>query len=829
MGNEMKNGVAIKGNNRPANVYLGWENNEFGKDLGGNTKLYMAGRTSFEGVNPVDLSNEENLERIRLFLRRDKLLTELKAILSYLVPYRSDIKLILNANGDSYTNGDSITLGVPDYMRTASEEEIYIALRAILSHESQHIKSSNFKLYSQFIQRVVSFFGEKDKELKEQRFKGVLEHIATSYGNGIEDGRIERIAVYVRPGYLRYYKYFRGVWWQAQPVTKPESQANHLNDFLWSICTIATTGLYPKGFKESYNGSNVHKELERIEARVVHATSSRTAADCLRYCMELIEESADFMIPLIKAMTPEETAQFPQNASPEWQTSDERETFEGGQQQSGNQQQNQQSSNGSSAGGNSQGESSNSGNQEKDSAKKEGKEQGGNTQNQSSPIHFDKETMDKIAKALEEKKKRDAEAKKSSDSKSNGTEKGKESGTGSDKKTDEKGSKEGKSDNSKGLKLAFGSDESGASENNGDKNSQNDAVKVVDQSKESRSGMNLNPSNSWGENEVSVDVSEDVINKMLIDIANGLKEEVQNAIRNDKKTDGILNKTLEKAEQLSKQEVRDLVSKSKVKNSNLDIRRHNSSLSHLPAEIKLKSKKFKKDVAEIFKNKESMTRYNLKSGLPNPNDLYRLTIGANDIMMKAGHKSKSDYVAYFLRDESSSMNGLKDKDSAYALSIAEEGLKNVIPLKIVGFRTGAGTSIIHTVIKDFDECKKENYMYSHLLTCPCGGGNADGVAIRLATAELLKRPEKDKILFVFSDGAPSAYKSPELGIADVREAIKEARKQGIIVICIMFGSKVDRERLAPNYKEMYGNNIISCESNLIDKQLTKTLRKLLVY
>lgn len=95
---------------------------------------------------------------------------------------------------------------------------------------------------------------------------------------------------------------------------------------------------------------------------------------------------------------------------------------------------------------------------------------------------------------------------------------------------------------------------------------------------------------------------------------------------------------------------------------------------------------------------------------------------------------------------------------------------------------------LFTYIKDFDDnIKNVNLIYTNYINeyITAGGANKDGANIRIATRELEKRNEKQKILFVLSDGMPSAYQyNGQFAIDDVKSGVKEARDEGIEIISI---------------------------------------------
>jgi nitric oxide reductase activation protein len=79
--------------------------------------------------------------------------------------------------------------------------------------------------------------------------------------------------------------------------------------------------------------------------------------------------------------------------------------------------------------------------------------------------------------------------------------------------------------------------------------------------------------------------------------------------------------------------------------------------------------------------------------------------------------------------------------------------------------------------------------------------NRDGAAIRHATAKLLAREARTRLLVLISDGRPldDGYKD-EYSLEDTKAALREARQRGIHPFCIT----IDRE--ADTYvRRMYGD------------------------
>jgi nitric oxide reductase activation protein len=92
--------------------------------------------------------------------------------------------------------------------------------------------------------------------------------------------------------------------------------------------------------------------------------------------------------------------------------------------------------------------------------------------------------------------------------------------------------------------------------------------------------------------------------------------------------------------------------------------------------------------------------------------------------------------------------------------------------------------------------------------------------------ELEKRSEARRVLIVLSDGLPSAYYKESEAIADVRSAVQEARRRGIVVIPIMYGVTDSAESFQA-YQQMYEKGIISTNAENILSEFEKLIFRLI--
>ena len=197
-----------------------------------------------------------------------------------------------------------------------------------------------------------------------------------------------------------------------------------------------------------------------------------------------------------------------------------------------------------------------------------------------------------------------------------------------------------------------------------------------------------------------------------------------------------------------------------------------------------------------------------------------------------------DTAVTFLVDLSGSMGGQKAevaKECVIAMAECLEGTQ--IAYKIEGFCNkgmpdGYGYSskgMYHryerldtVVFKDYDTRLTSCRAGLGNLPETVGGNNSDYDFIANSLAELKKRPEKRKVLFVLSDGHPACHSdaSGEEIIRHCKDAIKRADRDG--VECIGIGI------CDSSVKKIYNKNVVVNNVNELSSKVFNTLSKLLV-
>jgi len=139
-----------------------------------------------------------------------------------------------------------------------------------------------------------------------------------------------------------------------------------------------------------------------------------------------------------------------------------------------------------------------------------------------------------------------------------------------------------------------------------------------------------------------------------------------------------------------------------------------------------------------------------------------------------------------------------EKEGLVLMSEALEAVGDVYAIN--GFTSEGRRNVKFYVVKDFNE------KYSDEVKKRIGGINYQnntrlGAAIRHATAKLAKQDARTRLLIVLSDGRPydHDYGDARYAREDTREALRQAKNEGITPFCIT----IDRESEA-ELKDLYG-------------------------
>jgi len=251
----------------------------------------------------------------------------------------------------------------------------------------------------------------------------------------------------------------------------------------------------------------------------------------------------------------------------------------------------------------------------------------------------------------------------------------------------------------------------------------------------------------------------------------------------------------------------------------------------LPQDIKMEANRLRKELSKFLQMSRA-TSQGQKSGLLDVKSLWKVGAGEKNVFYRPGRKDTGSCAFYMLIDNSGSMSEMvykgvsKSFAARRAAAIIEEALRGLVPMKVALFEQSG--SVRHISLKTFDSKSHVNACYSSLSSIQPSGCNEDSVHIRVATKELVNRRERRKVLFILSDGLPSAYGSKQNGIDEVRAAVDDATRKGVVVIPILFGEEEFRKQNLADFRKMYPKNIISCDPKDISNRLPQLFRKIIV-
>ena len=241
----------------------------------------------------------------------------------------------------------------------------------------------------------------------------------------------------------------------------------------------------------------------------------------------------------------------------------------------------------------------------------------------------------------------------------------------------------------------------------------------------------------------------------------------------------------------------------------------------MPAVLDARGKALRRKMEQHFRNLKGDRARRQKSGALDSSRIHGLVMSEPDLFTRNRIGKGFDGCAYILIDNSGSMRGEKFDRACAAAAVIEEGFKALFPLKIAAFNDNYET-VLHQVIKGWDERQQKNCSWNyHEHTSP-GGGNADGCSIAVAAQELMKRREKKKLLVVLSDGAPTEGGSDPIELTI--KSIDHARRNGIRVSGIYFAAdEMALGSYADEFRAIYRKHFCCTTADKLDAELTREL------
>lgn len=710
------------------------------------------------------------------------------------------------------------SIGITNRFEAEDEKDYEKALEFVQGHESQHVHSTASKPYAWGIQRGTElvmeyiasvedpgkkFRREKDYEkyAEELSKKGIyinwnsIRSIVAGISNSVEDGRIEGIRAAKYKGFANLRTYYRGMFWrqsgddQLPPYTDLNA-GERLRIIANQILLLATCQLYQPSFFMTYVGTPLMDDVNQLIPYIAKGVSAKTCREMAAQVIDICKILAPLMYEAFKMSQKDIESR---NALEKMIRDLIGAMIESGLDNvSGISENNEEQGSGDFP--SVFGESDlviTLPDEEYDKLTENGKEGQEGNGIKIKREHPKEESEDENQDESSGSSGTGENAESSDDENADSSE---SSGTTAGQKTDssENGSvgNEGDSEDSQ---------ENSSSENMSENQSEGNAGKSaasIDTSK--NDSINEAVEKAMKEAAEKTDAA---MEKAIDDINTSITHEKRSSQRKE---------TPDKEKPVSPEEMKDIC------DNFIENKREYEVKDKMPAVLEARCRAMYRKNKRYFKSLFTPNVSHLDSGNVDPSLIYGLSFGDTEIFRKNGKDKQFDGCAYLLIDNSGSMAGNKRTEACKAAAVIEEGFKGLIPIKIVAFDEWG--TIVHEVVKNWDENLSHNCCWNFCLHGRDGNGNEDGYDIKIATRELLKRPESRKMLCVLSDGAPGDQRL-------VNEAVKQARKKGVEVYSIYFSEgqidRYDEEAM----KRMYEKDYVCCPLSELDENLSKLFKR----
>ena len=319
------------------------------------------------------------------------------------------------------------------------------------------------------------------------------------------------------------------------------------------------------------------------------------------------------------------------------------------------------------------------------------------------------------------------------------------------------------------------------------------------------------------EREGADEKSDLILQKILLDLVSETVDQdmgVEAQIRLQEELDGM---EFEAAHNMVKKEVL-------YKNTFTETEK--SWLSAYEASARKVEKRLRTRLLPILENQKERTERRMYLG--KKLDMRAIADPGGAVYKRTFPGKKTDAVVCVLVDNSGSMIGHRiEAAKVAALTLYDFCRQAGIPILVYGHHTDGyehcdpseETVYFHSYA-EFEEDRNDRL---RIVTMENDGSNRDGAALLFMANKLLKRPEKQKLLFLISDGLPNATRYfGSYATADLKKIKEKLGKKGILFQAAAIGW--DKEAI----RKIYGNAYLDISSlEQLPIRLTKQLAKLL--
>ena len=720
----------------------------------------------------------------------------------YLGAKYAPVKFVI---GDtSFTNHKEITVAISEEeAKTLSKGDLMRILTLKSYHEAGHCLYTDDKEYREMVLEMTEYFCDEAKNIGLKPYERGLFEISCGLCNSIEDGRMENQVVKDVPGVQKHREWYRlKEWFDYSSAT---SKVGDMYEVFNNILTIATMGMYCKDFETTYPlGTKVRSWVDDCIAPISGYVMSATVGKGKQYALEIAKAIKDLILDeMAKQPTVGDGPQVIQ-LPPELEELI-RQALED------------------------QGNFSTEDTKEIDS---DGPIIGILTDDMEESEGKEGKTPDMVIDLRKNPPKPPTPLTEPEDEEKSG---GGEGSGGSKEEGQDENSSETSDGKGEGSESSESEEKDGQSESEGS----SEEGEAQDLEGEAQSSSSSSETPESAESDMDSDVDRGALQDGAADFENSIEDRLREAL--DKAKAETSNEVSQRVAQADKAlEAAHMVENGEygLNQADIDTLHEHGYLGQyadkVPCTNVLKDgnyqptkasdvtisrgRQVESEIKNIIAAQSEPDRDYLFDGDLDEQSIGRfITFGQGDIFCQEGDPKTPDMCVYVRQDNSGSMSGQKFHLACEAGALIEQAFKELVPLKLTYFN-----DYECNVIKDWDDVDtSRSYMATFNRYFYASGGNDDALAIMSAALELVKRPEKHKVLIVISDGAPCCSEEA------VTSAVKWARKNGIFVISFFIGDKNFIESSWENYKLMYEKYFCGVSPDKLGSVLVRFLRTMI--
>ena len=637
----------------------------------------------------------------------------------------------------------------------ASDNDWHTHIRYVTGHEEGHIIHTTDRAWGTALTNSMHYFadyavqrvtGQKMRLVKEEDYSKALEYLSDHYHvsfnirsvqqfthfivNSIEDGRMERRMAAAFPGFKIDMRYCRAKSWTHTPMDKAldvSKPSGKLIVILNQVLSLATTGLYQKGFLSTVTDPAIISQVDSLKPLIRNGVTARSCRKGLQYAEEINRQLTPLFFEACQLSEFEKALnEFIQSviaSLPDLTENGEDKTQYDADENSPEQQ-----------------EGGETPYQLADDPK----------ENKPDETPFDIFTDDGDGEGTEESDQNGSASGGSSDMNDEDSE---------SRKNDPKKKPHGNKENSSGKKKEGESTEKEEAKAGKD-----------DPSGDSQMQSPGGSSGSKGQYVPSDTMADEAA------VLAAMKEAAEEADEMSKDTE--VQESTRPAPAPAKEDNSTIVDAvgdvSDICKDFIEEPRQYELTEDLPADIESECRTAHALYEEYFKSRRKPTQYHKRAGRIDPRGVIRLATKQIDIFKQQGEDNSFSGCIEVLVDRSGSMSGDKMRHAMEIGARLEGIFSGLVPLKIAAFDTYRG--VVFETIKNWGDEGGKNRCWNFLKYGRDGGGTPTLPAIRIAERELEARPEKNKMLILITD------ESGDCAGAGLNEAIKEIRTNGVQLV-----------------------------------------------